>query len=101
MIARRLVEQGVRVVQLNHSIDGYDIAWDTGHGDIKGGHSRLAHACDQGIAALLKKTLKAEDFLKIHLLYRTVNLEEPQHPKALKEETMIIMDTQYGWLAEV
>jgi len=54
LIARRLVEQGVRVVQLNHSIDGYDIAWDTGHGDIKGGHSRLAHACDQGIAALLK-----------------------------------------------
>ena len=54
LIARRLVEQGVRVVQLNHSIDGYDIAWDTGHGDIKGGHARLAHACDQGIAALLK-----------------------------------------------
>jgi hypothetical protein len=54
LIARRLVEDGVRVVQLNHSIDGYDIAWDTGHGDIKGGHSRLAKACDQGIAALLK-----------------------------------------------
>ena len=54
LIARRLVEKGVRVVQLNHSIDGYDIAWDTGHGDIKGGHARLAHACDQGIAALLK-----------------------------------------------
>ncbi len=54
LIARRLIEDGVRVVQLNHSIDGYDIAWDTGHGDIKGGHSRLAKACDQGIAALLK-----------------------------------------------
>ena len=54
LIARRLVEKGVRVVQLNQSIDGYDIAWDTGHGDIKGGHARLAHACDQGIAALLK-----------------------------------------------
>ena len=40
LIARRLVEKGVRVVQLNHSIDGYDIAWDTGHGDIKGGHAR-------------------------------------------------------------
>jgi len=54
LIARRLIEDGVRVVQLNHSIDGYDIAWDTGHGDIKGGHSKLAKACDQGIAALLK-----------------------------------------------
>ena len=54
LLARRLVERGVRMVQLSHSIDGYDIAWDTGHGDIVGGHKRLADACDQGIAALLK-----------------------------------------------
>ncbi len=54
LIARRLVEQGVRMVQLSHSISGYDIAWDTGHGDIKGGHAALARACDQGIAGLLK-----------------------------------------------
>ena len=62
LIARRLVEQGVRMVQLSHSIDGYDIAWDTGHGDIKGGHAKLAHACDQGISALLKD-LKARGLL--------------------------------------
>ncbi len=54
LIARRLIQRGVRVVQLSLSIDGYDIAWDTGHGDIAGGHARLATACDQGIAALLK-----------------------------------------------
>ena len=54
LIARRLIERGVRVVQLSHSISGYDIAWDTGHGDIKGGHAALAHASDQGIAALLR-----------------------------------------------
>lgn len=54
LLARRLVERGVRMVQLSHSIDGYDIAWDTGHNDIKGGHSALARACDQGIAALIK-----------------------------------------------
>ena len=53
LLARRLIERGVRMVQLSHSIDGYDIAWDTGHGDIVGGHKRLADACDQGIAALL------------------------------------------------
>ncbi|MDA1014910.1 MAG: DUF1501 domain-containing protein [Planctomycetota bacterium] len=53
LLARRLVERGVRMVQVSLSIDGYDIAWDTGHGDIKGGHKRLADACDQGIAALL------------------------------------------------
>jgi len=54
LLSRRLIERGVRCVQLSHSIDGYDIAWDTGHDDIAGGHKRLADACDQGIAALLK-----------------------------------------------
>ena len=54
MLARRLVERGVRMVQVSHSIDGYDIAWDTGHGDIAGGHKRLADACDQGIAGLIR-----------------------------------------------
>jgi hypothetical protein len=53
LIARRLIERGVRCVQLSHSIDGYDIAWDTGHDDIAGGHKKLADACDRGIAALL------------------------------------------------
>jgi hypothetical protein len=53
LLARRLVERGVRMVQLSLSIDGYDIAWDTGHNEIEKGHARLAQACDQGIAALL------------------------------------------------
>ena len=54
LLARRLVERGVRMVQVSHSIDEYDIAWDTGHKDIVGGHKTLADACDQGIAALIK-----------------------------------------------
>jgi uncharacterized protein (DUF1501 family) len=54
LLARRLVERGVRVVQVSLSIDGYDIAWDTGHNEIEKGHAKLAKACDQGIAALLK-----------------------------------------------
>ena len=53
LLARRLVERGVRMVQLSHSINGYDIAFDTGHGDIPH-HRELAHKCDQGIAALLR-----------------------------------------------
>lgn len=53
LLARRLIERGVRVVQLSLSIDGYDIAWDTGHENIEGGHATLAKACDQGIAALI------------------------------------------------
>jgi uncharacterized protein (DUF1501 family) len=63
LIGRRLIEQGVRVVQLSHSIDGYDIAWDTGHSDIVNGHAKLAKACDQGIAALLKD-LKSRGLLE-------------------------------------
>lgn len=54
LLARRLVERGVRMVQVSLSIDGYDIAWDTGHENIVDGHAKLAKACDQGIAALLK-----------------------------------------------
>lgn len=54
LLARRLIERGVRVVQLSLSIDGYDIAWDTGHNEIENGHAKLAMACDQGIAALIK-----------------------------------------------
>ncbi len=54
LLARRLVERGVRMVQVSHSIDHYDIAWDTGHNDIVGGHKKLADACDRGIAALIK-----------------------------------------------
>lgn len=54
LLARRLIERGVRTVQLSHSIDGYDIAWDTGHNNIVDGHRTLAQACDQGIAALIK-----------------------------------------------
>jgi hypothetical protein len=54
LLARRLVERGVRIVQLSLSIDGYDIAWDTGHENIVDGHAKLALACDRGIAALIK-----------------------------------------------
>ena len=54
LLARRMIERGVRVVQLSHSISESDISWDTGHGDIVNGHAALAKGCDQGIAALIK-----------------------------------------------
>ena len=50
MIARRLLERGVRVVQVWH---GAGQPWDS-HDDIKTNHGRLARECDQPIAALLK-----------------------------------------------
>ncbi len=48
LISRRLMENGVRVVQISHSITGYDIAWDTGHENIVNGHAEHAKACDRG-----------------------------------------------------
>ena len=50
MIARRLLERGVRFVQVWH---GAGQPWDS-HDDIRSNHGRLARECDQPIAALLK-----------------------------------------------
>jgi hypothetical protein len=50
LIARRLLERGVRYVQLWH---GEGQPWDS-HDDIETQHARLAKQCDQPIAALLK-----------------------------------------------
>jgi hypothetical protein len=49
LIARRLVERGVRFVQVWH---GPGQPWDN-HDDIEVNHRRLAKECDQGIGALL------------------------------------------------
>jgi hypothetical protein len=49
LIARRLVERGVRYVQVWH---GAGQPWDS-HDDIAGNHRRLAGECSQAIGALL------------------------------------------------
>jgi len=50
LIARRLLEKGVRFVQVWH---GEGQPWDN-HDDIEINHRRLAGQCDQAIGALLK-----------------------------------------------
>ncbi len=50
LIARRLVERGVRFVQVWHG-DGQP--WDN-HDDLEVNHRRLAGQCDQAIGALIK-----------------------------------------------
>lgn len=50
LIARRLVERGVRYVQVWH---GAGQPWDN-HDDIEVNHRRLARQCDQAIGALIK-----------------------------------------------
>ncbi len=50
LIARRLLERGVRFVQVWH---GEGQPWDS-HDDLEKEHRRLARQCDQAIGALLK-----------------------------------------------
>jgi uncharacterized protein (DUF1501 family) len=52
LIARRLVERGVRFVELTCPSVGVD-RWDQ-HGGLKGGHEKNARAVDQPIAGLLR-----------------------------------------------
>jgi uncharacterized protein (DUF1501 family) len=52
-LARRLVERGVRFVQLYSGGGHNDDNWDA-HGDLALNHNRHAGATDQPIAALLK-----------------------------------------------
>jgi len=51
LIARRLVEHGVRFVQIYHGGDSED--WDT-HGDNDNGQTKRLREVDQGCAALLR-----------------------------------------------
>jgi hypothetical protein len=50
LIARRLLEKGVRFIQVWH---GEGQPWDS-HDDLEINHRRLARECDQGIGALLR-----------------------------------------------
>ena len=49
LLARRLVERGVRFIEL---YSGSGSGWDA-HTDIEGNHSRMCHSCDKPIAGLL------------------------------------------------
>jgi hypothetical protein len=72
LVARRLVERGVRFVQLFHGGGGGG-EWDA-HSDIKGNHGKLAKQVDQPIAGLLK------------------DLKQ----RGLLEETLVVFGTEFG-----
>jgi hypothetical protein len=79
LITRRLLERGVRFIQLWH---GAGQPWDS-HDDIEVNHAKLAKECDQGIAALLKD-LKQRGMLEDTLIVcsgefgRTPTVELPK-----------------------
>lgn len=79
LIARRLIERGVRFVQVWH---GAGQPWDN-HDDIEVNHRRLAQQCDQAIGALLTDLKRLGLFEETLVLWggefgRTPTVELPQ-----------------------
>jgi Protein of unknown function (DUF1501) len=73
LVARRLVESGVRFVQLFHGSNGGAGAWDA-HGGLKSNHETLCGQVDQPIAALLR------------------DLKQ----RGLLDETLVVIGTEFG-----
>lgn len=73
LTARRLVESGVRFVQVYHGSNGGAGSWDA-HKGLKTGHSRMCRQVDQPIGALLK------------------DLKQ----RGLLDETLVVWATEFG-----
>ena len=73
LAARRLVERGVRFVQIFHGSNGGAGAWDA-HGGLKAGHTALCEQVDRPIAALL------------------FDLKQ----RGLLEETLVVWGSEFG-----
>ena len=70
---RRLVERGVRFIQVFHGSNGGAGAWDA-HGGLKAGHSKLSAEVDKPIAGLLKDLKR----------------------RGLLDETLVVWGTEFG-----
>ena len=73
LAARRLVERGVRFVQIYHGSNGGAGAWDA-HGKLKANHARTCQQVDQPIGGLLK------------------DLKQ----RGLLDETLVVWATEFG-----
>ena len=73
LVARRMVERGVKFVQLFHGSNGGAGAWDA-HSRLKSGHGRLCGQVDRPIAALIQ------------------DLKQ----RGLLDETLVVIGTEFG-----
>jgi Protein of unknown function (DUF1501) len=73
LTARRLVERGVRFVQIFHGSNGGAGAWDA-HGGLRQNHATLCDQVDQPIAGLLKDLKR----------------------RGLLDETLVVWATEFG-----
>jgi hypothetical protein len=72
LAARRLVERGVRFIQVQHGAGGAG-SWDA-HGSLKGNHEGNAKAVDQPVAALLQDLAR----------------------RGLLDETLVVFASEFG-----
>jgi uncharacterized protein (DUF1501 family) len=73
LVARRLVEQGVRFVQIFHGSNGGAGAWDA-HGNLKNGHAEQCGQVDRPLAGLIQD-------LKL---------------RGMLDETIVVLGTEFG-----
>lgn len=73
LVARRLVERGVRFVQIYHGYDGGAGQWDS-HAKLKDNHAKLCAQVDQPIAALIRDLRQ----------------------RGLLDETLVVWGTEFG-----
>ena len=97
LTARRLVENGVRFIQVYHGSSGGAGRWDA-HKGLKKGHSTLCREVDQPIGALLKD-LKQRGLLDETLVVWASELAELPGPNTVMDEITIRMGSRSGWRA--
>ncbi len=99
LAARRLVEQGVRFVQVYHGNNGGAGQWDA-HASLKSSHSKLCKQVDQPIAALIAD-LKQRGLLDETLIVWASDLVGHLVHKSLMVAITIHMASPFGWLVVV
>ena len=87
LLARRMVERGVRFVSINYSDESANPRWDQ-HGNMPK-HADHARATDKPWLACFK-TLRQEACLKIPLFGGVENLEEPHFLRIKMVGTIIL-----------
>ena len=97
LAARRLVEQGVRFVQIFHGSNGGAGAWDA-HGNLKNNHQNLCGQVDQPIAALVKD-LKQRGMLDETLVVWAPSSAARPARRAPTAATTIRSASRCGWPA--
>src|SRR3954454_11349438 len=97
LLARRLVERGVRCVQLYSGTNiGED--WDDAHNDLQTSHTKMCKKTDQPITALLTD-LKARGLLDSTLVVWNSEFGRTPLAEGTKGRTTIRMFSVCGWRA--